>query len=141
MDVAALNRLLDIEYAAVAAYTAGIPLLTGRGLTAAKRFLDQELSHANELAGLISFEHGRPKSAKASYDLGHPRSGADVIRLLHTVESTQIAAYVDAIPRLSPGRVRAALASILANDAQHISILRSVLGRPPAPAAFVTGSE
>jgi hypothetical protein len=140
-DVTILNQVLDLEYGGIAAYTAGIPMLTGSVANAAKHFLTQELSHAGELAGLVKQAGGQAHVPKASYALGHPRSAADVLKFLHAVETAVIAAYLDAIPLLSPGPVRAAVASLLANDAQHVSILRSTLGEAPLPSAFVTAAE
>ena len=61
--------------------------------------------------------------------------------LLHAVEQAQIAAYLNAIPRLEPGVVKQQVASILANDAQHVAVVRAALGRPAIPSAFVTGRE
>lgn len=140
-DVQLLNRVLGLEQAAVAGYTAGIPLLTGTALLAAKRFLAQELSHAAELSGLVKQAGGKAELPKPSYDLGDPRSAHDVLVLLQGLEGDQVAAYIDVLPSLSPGSVRAVVASILANDAQHISLLRAAIGREPAPAPFVTGRE
>jgi hypothetical protein len=73
--------------------------------------------------------------------LGHPRNPADVLRLLHTVETLQIAAYLDAIPRLAPATVRKLATQYLANDAQHISVVRSLRGQALLPAPFLTGRE
>jgi hypothetical protein len=140
-DVELLNVLLDLEYHAIVAYTAGISLLRPPRVHAAKRFLQQELAHATALSDLARQAGGKPGKPRASYDLGHPRSGTDVLVLLHRVESAQLAAYLEMIPRLSGGRLRSAVAAIFANDAQHASVLRSQLGRPPVPAAFVTGDE
>jgi bacterioferritin (cytochrome b1) len=140
-DVGLFNRSLDLERQAIAAYTAGIPVLSGADAMAAKQFLSQELQHAGELLALIAAAGGKPIPRAPSYDLGHPRTARDVLALLNTLENRQIAAYVDAIPRLSPGSVRASVASILANDAQHVSILNVALGTPGAPDAFVTGRE
>jgi hypothetical protein len=42
---------------------------------------------------------------------------------------------------VTPGSTRATLASIVANDAQHVSVLRLSLKRGPIPSAFVTGHE
>jgi Ferritin-like domain len=140
-DVRILNAALDLEYELIAAYTAGIPLLAGAGKTAAQRFLGQDLSHAGELQGLVHEAGGKPNKPQASYKLGQPRDGTDVLRLLHSLESAMIAAYLDAIPLLSAGHVRASVASMLANEGQHVSILRAVLGRPPIPSALVTGRE
>jgi Ferritin-like domain len=141
-DVEILNRLLGLERRTVAAYTAGIPLLQRPQAKTAKQFLNEELQHAGELLSLIKAAGGGvgvPRAA--SYDLGHPSGSAGVLALLHDLERAQIAAYLTAIPRLSPGPVRAAAASILASDAQHITILRLAQGEVAAPSAFVTGSE
>jgi hypothetical protein len=140
-DVELLNRALDLENKAIAAYTAGIPLLDGRAHAAAKNFLSQELSHAGELSGLIKQAGGKANPPKPSYDLGQPNNRTDVLRLLHELERAEIAGYLAALPYVSPGPVRAALAAILANDAQHVTVLRLRLGVDPLPGAFVTGSE
>jgi hypothetical protein len=140
-DIEILDRLLGLEQAAVAAYTAGIPLLRGGAQLAATQFLEQELSHASELSGLVKAAGGRARLPQASYDLGQPRTARDVVRLLHVAERAQLIAYLDAIPRLAPGAVRAAAAAIFANDAQHIAVLRSALGLAPLSGPFVTGRE
>jgi len=140
-DVAILNGLIDREYKAIAAYTACIPLLAGREQNAAKQFLSQETTHAGELSGLITQAGGYADKPRSNYDLGRPRDRKDLLELLHSLEQAQIAGYVDAIPEVSPGSVRAALAAILANDAQHIVVLRRTLKLEPLPSAFVTGDE
>lgn len=141
-DVEILNGLLVLEYKAIAAYTAGIPLLEGRHVqTAARQFLSQEISHSGEVYALVRQAKGIAPHPKASYPFGRPRGHKDVLTLLHTLEQEQIAAYLDAIPNVSPGPVRAALSSILANDAQHLVVVRRALHLEPIPAAFVTGGE
>jgi hypothetical protein len=140
-DAQLLNSLLRLERRAIAAYTAGAPLLSGRDGRAATAFLRQELAHAGLLLALIKHAGGTAPARLASYDLGHPRNRGDVLALLHQVERAQLVAYVDAVPRLSPGYVRASVATILADDAQHVSVLRTLLGMNPVPAAFVTGGE
>jgi hypothetical protein len=140
-DVNLLNSLLDLEHIAVAAYTAGIPLLSPAGGMAGQRFLTQELSHVGEVSGLVRLAGGVADKGRPSYDLGHPRNGEDVLRLLHQIERAQIQAYLQAIPKVSTPSTRAALAAVLANDAQHLSVLRAQLGRQPVPSALVTGHE
>ena len=140
-DVELLGRALELERRTVAAYTAGIPLLTRPDAKTAKQFLNEELQHTGELLGLIKAAGGKLIAPAASYDIGHPTDGSGVLALLHELERAQIAAYLSAIPELVPGPVRAAVASILANDAQHVAILRLAQGLSPAPSAFVTGSE
>ena len=140
-DVEILNRALDLERRTVEAYIAGIPLLNKPDGKTAKQFLNEELEHAGELLALIKTAKGKAVPRAASYELGHPRDGAEVLTLLHELERLQIAGYLDAIPQLSPGPVRAAVATILASDAEHIAILRLAQGAVPAPSAFVIGTE
>ncbi len=139
-DVGLLNYVLGLEHQAIAAYTAGIPLLSGRVRTAAEHFLTQELDHAGEIAGLIKQARGRFKKSPTAYNLGRPRSAADVLALLHRLEREQISAYLQIIPSLSPGSVRAAVSTVLANDAQHLAVVRGSLGLP-ATSAAVSGAE
>jgi hypothetical protein len=140
-NAAIFNALIDAEYVAAAAYIAGIPLLSDHNLRAAKHFLAQEVSHITQLANLVTVAHGVPNGPRASYDLGRPRSETEVLELIHRSERVTIRAYLDAIPKLSPGASRAAAASILANEAQHVSVVRRNLGLHPVPDALVTAAE
>jgi hypothetical protein len=140
-DATLLNGLLMLERRAIAAYTASIPLLAGADKRAATDFLRQELDHSGTLIALIKTVDGTPTPRVASYPLGEPGSRRALLTLLHDLERAQIAGYAAAIGELSPGSVRQWAATILADHAQHISILRAALGLPPTPAAFVTGKE
>jgi hypothetical protein len=140
-DVTILNSLLDGAERTIAAYTASVPLLGGHLHAAAKQFLDQDLSHAGQLYRLIKQAGGEANKPRPSYDLGRPKGKMDLVRLLLGLEQEMVARYLGAIPSLSPGSVRAAVASILASDAQHMAILRVSLRLDPIPAAFVTGAK
>jgi hypothetical protein len=61
--------------------------------------------------------------------------------VLHGIENAQLAAYLNAITRLEPGSVKSSVASILANDAQHVAVVRAGLGQPAVPSPFVTGRD
>ena len=115
--------------------------ITPATVKAGKLFLNDELSHAGDLAGLVRAAGGKPIKPRPSYPLGAPHGSAEVLGVLHTVEQALITAYLDAIPRLRPGTVKQQVASILANDAQHVAVVRAALGRPAIPSAFVTGRE
>jgi hypothetical protein len=140
-DVELLNHLLHLEHMGVAAYTAGTPLLAPATIKAGKLFLNDELAHAGALGGLIKAAGGKPIKAAPSYDLGHPRTSRQVLSLLHEIEQAQIEGYLAALPRLAPASVKQSVASILANDAQHMAVVRAALGRTAVPAAFVTGRD
>ena len=138
-DVAILNSALDLEHTAIAAYTAGAPLLRGVALASAKRFLSQEQEHADGLEQAIKQMGGTPNAARASYDFGRPQNATDVLRLANMIENTAIAAYIDAIPKLQEPALRATAAAIVTNEAEHVAILRGALNENPVPDAFVTG--
>jgi len=141
-DVALLNHLLDLEHWAIAAYTAATPLLPSATVKAGKLFLNDELSHAGDLAGMVRAAGGKPIKPRPSYPLGNqPRNTDEVLGVLHTVEQALVTAYLDAIPRLRPGTVKQQVASILSNDAQHLAVVRAALHQPAVPSAFVTGRE
>jgi hypothetical protein len=140
-DVEHLNRLLDLEYFVSAAYTAATPLLHGRQYAAAKIFLGQELAHISSVITLIQRADGEPHQPQPSYDLGRPRGSRELLTLLDRAERVSIAAFLELIPRISIGTARSTLASILANDAQHVSVLRIALGHNPAPRPLLTAHE
>ena len=140
-DVEVLGQALELERRTVAAYVAGIPLLSHPLVKVARQFLNEELQHTGELISLITAAGAKPPPRADSYELGHPRDAAGVLALLHSLEALQIKTYLQSIPRLSPGPVRAAAASILTVDSQHIAMLRLAQGETPVPSAFVTGSE
>lgn len=140
-DVPILNHCLDLEHMAITAYTAATPLLSSPSKEAAQRFLSQEIAHAGELAGLIGQAGGKPFKPRQHYDLGNPRTPYEVLGLLYRIEQAQIASYLQSIQLLSNGSIRAAISAILANDAQHQSVLALALGRNPVPSAFVGTGE
>ena len=141
-DVGILMTALALERRTVAAYVAGIPLLPHSEVKGAKAFLSEELAHTGELISLIKAAGGKAPPRADSYDIGPPpRGSGDVVALLHSLERLQIASYLNWIPRLSPGPVRAAVSSILACDAQHVAVLRAAQGKPALASAFVTGDE
>jgi hypothetical protein len=141
MDAAIFNALIDAEYVVTAAYIAGIPLLSEHNLRAAKHFLVQEVAHIQQLSNLVAVAHGTPHGPRASYDLGHPRNETEVLDLIHRAEQGVVRAYLDAIPKLTPGAPRAAVGSILANEAQHVSVIRRNLGLDPVPSAVAVAAE
>jgi ferritin-like protein len=147
-DIRLLNNALSLEFRTIAAYTAGIPHLEGPIRRSAVQFLHEELSHMARLESLIRRTGGLPFGRQDSYSYGHAGPGGpphstprQVLLLLHALEQAQLSTYLQAIPQLAPGPVRGDIAAILANQAQHIAILRSALGLEAVPAALVNGGE
>jgi hypothetical protein len=111
-DVTLLNHALWLERRAIAAYTAGIPLLGPATHGAAIQFLNQELAHAGMLITLIKQSGGPDPKRPSSYDLGKPRNERQLLALFEQVEQAQIEYYLTMIGELSPGPMRAAIGSM-----------------------------
>jgi rubrerythrin len=138
-DAEILNSALDLELMAIAAYKAGAAHLEGDVLQLAKLLLAQEQAHADALSSAIRKVGRIPNRAKASYDFPRLTSQDDTLRFAMEIENTAIAAYVDALPKLGKGDLRATASSIVADEAEHVSVLLGVLGEQQVPAAFVYG--
>jgi rubrerythrin len=146
-DVRILNAALDLENTAIAAYTTGATLLKGDALAVGKQFLGHEQEHAAGLSQAIRDLGGTPNKAKSAeeYAQGFPslRSQRAVIDFAIDLENMAIAAYIDAIPKLSSAELRQTGAAIVSNEAEHVSVLIGALRPGDAEAqvrdAFVTG--
>lgn len=138
-DVVVLNSALDLENMAVAAYRAVLPLLTGAALNAGKAFLEHEREHADALTEAIRQLGGAPNKPSRSYDFPRLAGPRAALGFAADLESTAIAAYIDALPRLTSPDLRGTAAAIVTDEAEHLSVLSGALGRPQAPRAFVTG--
>lgn len=138
-DVAILNSALALELTAVEAYGKGAPLLKGAVLDAGGAFLAQEQEHAAGLRTAIEDLGGKATAKKMTLDYSGLRNQADVLEFATNLENVAIAAYVDAIPKLSSGELRATAAQIVTNEAEHVSVLLGALGQDQVPEAFVTG--
>lgn len=142
-DVGVLNRALDLENTAIAAYAAGTDLMRGEVLRLGRRLLAQEREHAAALRRAIKRLGGiphEPKSA-AEYARSFPRlrDQHDALRFAVDLESMAVRLYEESLPKLTSPELRRASAAILTNEAEHISALLGAQGGPQAPAAFVTG--
>jgi hypothetical protein len=136
-----LNRTLVLERRAIAAYEAAIPLLSGTDKLVATVCLKQDLLHAGRLIALITALDGPVAGQAESYKLGRPRTTRQLVGLLHKVEQAQVAGYLEAVTQVPAGRLRAAIVAILANDAQHVTLIRGALGELPVPSPFASGRE
>lgn len=138
-DVEILNGALDLELMSVAGYKSAAGKLKGSTLQIAKGFLEQEQAHIDALTTAIKDAGGTPNRAKSAYDFPVLRSQRDALRFAVGLENTAVAAYIDALPRLTKNELRGTASAILTTEAEHMSVLREALGQPPVPRAFVTG--
>ena len=139
-DVAILNDALSLELTAVEAYTQALPLLQGAVAAVGASFRDQEREHVAAIERAITDLGGRPTKVVQEFDLSDVRTQDEALQFANNLENVAIAAYVDSIPKLSSGDLRATAAQIVANEAEHVTVLQAALGNPPVASAFVTGN-
>jgi rubrerythrin len=137
-DRRVVEGLLRLEWESVALYRGLAQKLTGRPAATARHFLAQERRHVDSLQqALRSLKAPLPRAAPSRPDLqGGQRA---LIRTAIDHELTCIRAYDQALATLQAPAVLGGVAGTMANEAQHLAVLRQLLGEDPAPVAFVKG--
>lgn len=142
-DGAVLNEVLSRQTAAVAAYEAALPALALRTTRLALLFRSQEQEHIDgilkALRGLGEADERAPETIEAD----GLKSQNDYLRFFYEIESATIEAETTAIAKLNAASARALLAGTVANQAQHLVLLRRALGARPTnwvPSPFENGT-
>jgi hypothetical protein len=143
-DAEILNDVLARELAVVAAYERTLPLLRGAALAEARRFRAQEQEHVDALVktlrGLGQEAAPAEEEIESEEEL---KTRASALEFLYDVENASVAYNLGAISRLSYPWPRSLLGSVAANQAQHLVVLRRLLGAGAAgsiPEAFEDGT-
>jgi len=137
-----LEQGLVVAYRTLAASSA----LDAAAVALARHFGDQEQQHldavSRQLQGL-----GGVVPAQPAPDM--IKAGRQAVTALHTqpellafagaLESNAIGAYYEAQQSLTRDEFLQTTASIMANEGQHLALLRTALHGPPVPNAFETG--
>lgn len=139
-DIRILNTAIAAEHEAVAAYQVGAEsgLLSVGVLKTAVSFQSHHKEHVDVLSGTVMKLGGTPAEAKQSYPfpVSRLKRDNDVLEFAAGLERGAVSAYAGAIPLFDNRDLAAAAASILADEAMHWAVLRSVLGLDPVPGAF-----
>ncbi|MET0559833.1 MAG: ferritin-like domain-containing protein [Solirubrobacterales bacterium] len=142
VDAEVLNVVLARELAAARAYDRVLPQLHGADLAMARRFRAQEQEHVDAilraLRGLGAEAEPEEDEEIEAEDL---RTRDDLLGFLYEVERVSIDDGLQAIAHLTSQR--ALVGSIVANQAQHLVLLRRALGARPlatVPEAFENGT-
>jgi rubrerythrin len=143
-DADALNRVLSRQMAVVGAYDEAIEVLRGRRRAMARRFRAQEQEHIDAVTRALQ---GLEAEAEPEAEEAAPPTlpgEAERLAYLAELEGRTIEIELGAIAALTDSHSRAVLGSIVANQAQHLVLLRRALGARPlqtVPSAFETGAE
>ena len=147
-DAEILSGAIHLEQVAVLAYGAAIDskLLTPAFAKVAARFRDHEQQHADALTTALTDLGGTPPPKATAKDidavvkgLADVTSQRDVAAFAIELEMVAVAAYYDAHRKLIDAKLLQTGASIMANEAQHLVVLRQAIKRDPVPNAFETG--
>jgi rubrerythrin len=149
-DTDILASAITLERIAVLAYGVAIDskLLTPEFARVARRFRDHERAHADVLETALTDLGGTPPPAPEVKDIdgvakgaGALKTQADVANFAIELELAAVAAYYDAQRKLVEGKLLQTTASIMANEAQHLVVLRQAAKQDPVPDAYVTGEK
>lgn len=149
-DADILVKAIHIEQVAVLAYTAAIDskLLSKSFAAVAVSFRSHEQAHVDVLLTALTDLGGvvPPKATAKDIDgvaagLGDVTSQADVAHVAIELEMAAVAAYYDAQSKLIDAKLLQTSASIMADEAQHLVVLRQAVKLDPTPSAFETGAK
>jgi hypothetical protein len=142
-DVEILNEVLGRQLSAVAAYERTLPALRGPALAAARKFRAQEQEHVDSVVKALRGLNAEAEPETEEIEAEEAKTEADRLRFLYEMESETIDTELDAISRLADGWPRTLLGTTVANQAQHLVLLRRALGATPlgaVPDAFEGGT-
>jgi hypothetical protein len=138
-DIAILNTALGYELTTVDAYTRALPLIRGAFLPVIREFRAMQQEHVNAITKAIRGLGGRTDAEPADLDFTGVKTRADFLAFAYDQVSAAIAEDMSAVARLNAPWPRSLLASIAANEAQQLTVLRQLLGADPVtsvPDAF-----
>jgi rubrerythrin len=143
-DAGILHSAIGIEQTAVVAYDAMAKsgLLDPRIEKVTQLFRDQEQEHADGLITALEELEGEAPPEPRPEDiegLGDIKSQTDILNFAVELENMAVAAYYDAHGRLEGSRLLQTAAQIMANEGQHLVVLRQALRKNPVPDAFERG--
>ena len=150
-DAGIIESAVGLEQIAVFAYDQALDsgLLSSSFEEVARLFRDQEQEHVDALTAALQGLGGEVPAAPDSVEdvdaavegLGDVRSQADVANFAIELETAAVAAYYEAHQQLRDAALLQTGASIMANEGQHLVVLRQAVDLPPVPTAFATGES
>lgn len=150
-DIEILESAIKLERVSALAYDTVLDsgLLSPRVARIAKLFSGHEREHAEALVAALRALRSTPPDERIDAEdidevakgIGAVKSQADVIDFAIELETSAVAAYYDAHRELIDAGLLQTAASIMANEGQHLVVLRRAAGKPPLPNALETGDE
>lgn len=142
-DAEYLNGVLGRELAAIDAYGRVLPRLRGSDLTLASQFRSQEQEHVDAVLKALRGLGAKAEPEEEEIERSGLKSRDDVLDFLYEVESVSIDQGLFAVANFVAPWPRKLVGSIVANQAQHLVLLRRALGAHPSalvPDGFENGT-
>jgi rubrerythrin len=142
-DAEVLNVVLGRETVAIDAFSHVLPRLKGADLANARRFRAQEQEHLDAVVKALRGLGEKAEPREETIEADGLGSRKEALEFLYEMESISIDYGLHAISRLTEPWPRSLLGSIVANQAQHLVLLRRALGANAAelvPKAFEDGT-
>jgi hypothetical protein len=127
-DAEILNEALARELTMLDAYTRGRPVLRGPQRAVGRALRAQQQEYIDAVTKAIRGLGGDTEAEPEELDLTEIEDQAGLLTLLYGLESSALAFYIDAAPRLYTSAPRTLDASLAAGHAQHLVVLRRGLG-------------
>lgn len=130
-DTEIVNAAIGQELTLIEAYRQGFRLLRGEDRAMARHFTAQEQEHVNGLTKLLRGLGGDYEGEATELDFSEIKTGRDFLVLAYELTSSQLTHYIDDVSNLATPAPRALAATMAANEAQHLVLLRQALGLGP----------
>jgi hypothetical protein len=142
-DAAILDNVLGRQEAAIKALAEVGPKMAPRLAKMAAYFRAQEQEHADAVIKALRGLKSPAEAVGEPIDTGDLKSDRERLVFLYEVESATIDEELSAISNLESNWPRSLLASTVANQGQHLTLLRQALGDGPlasVPVPFENGT-
>jgi hypothetical protein len=142
-DAEVLNEVLSRQLGVVGAYPQAMIILDARTLALLRKFRSQEGEHADAVVKALRGIGEEAAAEPEAIEAGALKTRAERLRFVYEMESATIGLELAAIAKLESPGTRSMLAASAANQAEHLAILRRLLGAKPVatvPDAFETGT-
>lgn len=143
VDGEILNTVVGRQEAAVTAYAHVIPKLAPRLAHMAAYFRAQEQEHVDAVLKAMRGLKSNAEATGETIDVGDLKTDRERLEFLYEIESATIDEELSAISSLESSWPRSLLASTVANQGQHLTLLRQALGAGPlasVPKPFENGT-
>lgn len=141
-DAEVVNVALSQELTLTQVYRHSLPLLKGEARAIARQFLSQEEEHIDGVTKVLRGLQAEAEGEVEEVDYGDVVDEEDALLQLYEITNLQVKHFIDDVAHLEGIAPRALISTMAANEAQHLTILRQLLGADRAesvPEAFDGG--